>query len=654
MHRNTLTIHSAAVVLAVAAVFTFPANPHPLHAADEPPFFAPGDCALAVGGNVECGTLTVLEDRSDPGDGTVELAVVILKSTSPNPLPDPVIYLEGGPGGSIALGGAGLAAPFLAERDFILLEQRGNTLSKPRLDCPEHDAAFIDTFTTADPIERETEIMVAAAAACRDRLQAQGVDLGQYHSASTAADFADLRPVLGFDQWNLYGISYGTRLALTILRDHPEGLRSVVLDSVYPPSIKVYENFPADYDHSLQTVFDACAADPACKADYPDFEASYFQAVDALNAHPAREQALGKDIQFTGDDLRLATYIMLYDPAAISLIPLLADELNAGHTGMIGPLMESFGVYLSAVTDGKWWSVECYEEFGLNDLAAVAEAEKAYPRAPLHFKYRSDFTVCAEWGASTASPTFKDPVVSDVPVLLMAGEMDSSTPPGWAEEAARTLSNSHVIILPGQGHGVSTFGCGQQLSAAFIHDPRQPINHDCADGLSQQTFITRQDWVVTPIPYRLADVLSVYPQPLAQVVTGLMVAVSLVELLLAPGALLRLWCRKEEAPDSLARVSRLLATATAVIGLGVIAGLAAALIEVMKRGLLYLAVGVLRQSAWVFALMPVHALASLALAGLVVVAWRRGWWQLMGRVHVTLVAITGLGWSALMMWAWLR
>ena len=178
------------------------------------PVFTETDCWFDLPG-VVCGYLTVPEDRGDPMGNQVELAVAIIESQSANPLPDPVIYLEGGPGGAALLGIESLLDhPLLADRDLIMFDQRGTGFSVPSLNCYELE-------------EDEGENAVQA---CRDRLLDEGVNLDAYNTAATAADVNDLRLALGYEQVNLLGVSYGTKAALTTLRDFPTVIRSVVVD----------------------------------------------------------------------------------------------------------------------------------------------------------------------------------------------------------------------------------------------------------------------------------------------------------------------------------------------------------------------------------------------------------------------------------------
>ena len=205
------------------------------------PRFEPAACpaipvkALA---NASCGYLVVPEDRSEPHGGTIRLIVAIIPARSTRPKPDPVVYLAGGPGG-IAINEADLAVAvgLNHDRNLILMDQRGTLYSEPALTCPEVDHFFVRGLGLALDDPSTGRLHAAAARACYRRWAATGRNLSAYNTTENAADFADLRVALGITEWNVFGTSYGTNLALTLMREHPEGIRAVILDSVEPPSV---------------------------------------------------------------------------------------------------------------------------------------------------------------------------------------------------------------------------------------------------------------------------------------------------------------------------------------------------------------------------------------------------------------------------------
>jgi pimeloyl-ACP methyl ester carboxylesterase len=242
---------------------------------------------------VECGTMIVPEDRADPLGNIVLIGVATFRATGRRPQPDPIFFLNGGPG-SYTLETWGedysfnyLFAPFIEQRDVVLIDYRGVGSSEPNMFCDEVLDYTFDTLDDALTDAQATDSYTAAVNACRQRLiDFEGVNLRMYNSAVFAQDVADLRRVLGYDVINLFGVSYGTRLALTMLRDQPEGIRSVILDGVYPPQVdRSAENLP-NVNRALEALFTACAASRECDAEYPDLRETFYSTARRLNAEP--------------------------------------------------------------------------------------------------------------------------------------------------------------------------------------------------------------------------------------------------------------------------------------------------------------------------------------------------------------------------------
>jgi pimeloyl-ACP methyl ester carboxylesterase len=236
------------------------------------PVFEKARCkpSFPPGYDIECGYLVVPEDRSQPDTRTVHLHVAIFHSENPDPAPDPVIHLVGGPGVSLLdasrfylqAGGDRI----LDSRDYILFNQRGTRYAGPSLECPGQLQFGLELaeqqLNWQEREAREIEFLLE----CQEFLLDEGTNLAAYNSVENAADVADLRRALGYDQVNLYGISYGTKLALEIMRDHPEGIRSVILDSVYPLQVDINQEIASSAHRAFTTLFEGCASDAGCNA----------------------------------------------------------------------------------------------------------------------------------------------------------------------------------------------------------------------------------------------------------------------------------------------------------------------------------------------------------------------------------------------------
>jgi pimeloyl-ACP methyl ester carboxylesterase len=454
-----------------------------------------------AGIDVSCGYLTVPEDRDQPAGKTIRLHVGVFKSRSSNPAPDPIVYLEGGPGGhsldSAEFSFQGRFEPFLENHDFIMFDQRGTGFSEPALDCTElTDAAFqkLDQNVSSD---QSTQIDTEASLKCRDRLAKAGINLAAYTSAANAADLDDLRIALGYDKWNLYGISYGTRLALTEMRDFPAGIRSVILDSSYPLQASLDVDVPASAARVFKVFFDGCAADPACNQSYPDLKTTFYDLVDQLNRKPvtvpATDPLTDKEYQvlLNGDKLISTLFQAFY---ATEVIPLLPKAIGAARNSQDYSLLARLHLFLGAaqikyISYGMYYSVQCGEETQFETQQQLANADQAYPEQRNTFDAASAYQVCQKWGAKPAAPVENEPVTSDLPTLVLSGEYDPITPPSYNQAVAKTLSKSFFFEFPGIGHGVSISDpCPLGIAKAFLNQPDAEPASTCIAAMHEPAF----------------------------------------------------------------------------------------------------------------------------------------------------------------------
>ncbi len=464
------------------------------------PIFSEFGNSLDLGPDFRCGYLTVPEDRSKPDGRTIRLAVAIRPATAPDKKPDPIVFLTGGPGGSGLGEGPGVAKEWRPDRDVIFLDQRGALKSDPFLSCPEIDTFMASTVGLSWSAPETAEQEGAVVQACRDRLAGAGADLAAYNTAESTADVADLRIAMGYDEWNLYGISYGTDLALQTLRDHPAGIRSVVADAVLPPNINPIEAGWRGANESATAIYDACAADPACHAAFPEGRAEYTRVLNDLAAHPrtvhVADPKTGKDTTVVIDAYKLSYTVQFgtligSPPKLPSMIHNLAvgDGTEAALEVLAGVFPRGFNSY------GLQYGVECGEMVGRTDPERVAAAgARDFPDAPgsvtaLPSMFPWIFGDCAKWDVPTASAQGTTAVTSDVPVLLTSGAFDGTLPPSYAAEAAKTLKNSTQLVFPGIGHGASRWAptCFATIMANFLERP-SGFDHSCVDTFEPPAF----------------------------------------------------------------------------------------------------------------------------------------------------------------------
>ncbi len=435
---------------------------------------------VVEGKDVRCGYLTVPEDHSRPQGRTIRLAVAIFKAVYSNPDADPVVDLQGGPGTQLlstigpALTPTNLPHYQLGDRDLILFDQRGVGYSQPSLGCQDNETLQ----------------------ACHDRLVRQGINLSNYNTIQNAEDVHDLVHTLGYHQVTLWGISYGTRLALTVMRLFPSDIRSAVLDSTSPPQIDIESGFPAATQRAFDTLFQGCAADQYCNEHYPHLQAVFTQLVSDLNQHPATIQVTdpqtGKTARatITGDGVMNGLRNALYDTALIPKLPKVIYQLARHDYSQVGAVSEAANAALGSDSVGMFYSVVC-SEWTITPHALPAAVQMVEPQMRQYFltSMQADYANCQLWHVQPVPPAQWQPVSSAIPTLILAGEYDPATPPAYGMLAARTLSKSYFFLFPGTGHGViGRNSCATSMFLAFLALADRAPDSTCLSGVGEPLF----------------------------------------------------------------------------------------------------------------------------------------------------------------------
>jgi pimeloyl-ACP methyl ester carboxylesterase len=461
-----------------------------------PSTFKKSDCQFDAPSNIpiECGFLSVPEDRSQEDSPMIQLHVAIVRTQNPHPAPDPIIILHGGPGG-YALDNMEYWLYLFnfarSDRDLIVLDQRGVGYSIPSLNCPEAEEQWYQDWTQDLSMEISDQHYDEALQACHDRLAAEGINLSAYTSAANAADVEDLRAALGYAEWNLYGSSYGTRLALTIMRDHPEGVRSAILDSVYPPQVDLFSSIAVNFERSLDLVFERCTSDPDCNQTYPALETTFYELVDQLDREPLSftlSRSSTTDLYpvlLNGDRLIWAVFQMLYMTDQIANLPWWITSIKAGTASAFPEILQWLIFSDDSLSEGMYYSIECNEETPFGSIEDIESSNKnVNPRLVDVFNLEQIHQICSGWDAKQPTLLENQAVSSDIPTLILSGEFDPITPPAWGLLTAESLSNSQFFEFPGFGHGILGSGtdrgnCSIHVVDAFLTDPSQPVEAGC-------------------------------------------------------------------------------------------------------------------------------------------------------------------------------
>gem|GEM_PF-2005367 len=458
------------------------------------------------GNNIQCGYLIVREDRQKQDSPEIQLAVAIVKSSSPQPASDPLVMLQGGPGGALLKDfdffvSAGAMRAEVGNRDIILIDQRGTGFSKPSLACQELLALQDATTEQQVSLQESTAESVQAYSQCRQRLINAHIDLNAYSTYNDANDIHDLITTLKLPQVDLYGVSYGTRLVLEVMRSFPQNVRSVILDSTLPPELHFYETIPHDYARVFQTMFQGCAADATCNRLHPNLASRFYSFIAAADQHPITMPLANAEIGKTypravmrGYDLFLGFWQMFYITSLIPAMPKLMDEAMAGNYANFAQLYSELA-FDDSVNVGMYMSVICGEAAGHNSKEQIAqtaqELDSAVRGDVIEDMDGQAFDTCNTWNVRPVDPTESQAVQSDIPTLVMEGEYDPITPPSNGDEVAKGLTHSFVARFPATGHGTYLSGqaCPVQVALNFLETPTQQPDESCVKTMGEPAFI---------------------------------------------------------------------------------------------------------------------------------------------------------------------
>lgn len=646
-----------AAILVVVSCVLFLISPTPYSrvvAQTDVPRIERADCMFTLpegivdGVDVACGYLVVPERYENPDGPTLRLAVAVISSESINPRPDPIVFNQGGPGGSTIdyFTQVLFDSPLRKNRELVLFDQRGTLYSKPALMCPEFLEETIKVLDKDLSDEENNRLFAEAAKACRDRLMEDGINLSAFNSLENARDIESLRLALGYEKINLYGVSYGTLLALHTMRDYPQGLRSVILDAVVPTQVDFNPEGVRTMDRSFKELFAACAADSECAAEYPDLESVFFEQVERLDADPVMvrltDVSSGQSYPalINGDALIQTLFQTLYSTELLPLLPKMIYDVKAGRFTFMERIL-SIITFDQTVAEGMYYSVICAEDSDFDpdaiDYAGIpprlVEGERAANEAFIQ--------VCRDWNVDQLDDSVDDPVASDIPTLLLNGRFDPITPESYGSLAAQTLSNSYIFTFNNTGHGAIGDECADQVMKAFVDDPSRPPDGRCA-GEGRIDYITGRDVIDFPV---LIKALNLDALSLAQL--GLLI-LSVLFLLTAwlvfPLAwIVRLVSGKEgRSTPFYGHLAPWVSLFLGLLGLVFVVGLTIAGSRMVSENDILILMGVSTTYRWVFFFPLLFALTWLVfflqwLGGLAGRYWA-GW----RKVYYTLLMVAGL------------
>ncbi|GJM38913.1 MAG: hypothetical protein DHS20C19_22800 [Acidimicrobiales bacterium] len=425
--------------------------------------------------------MTVPVQHEDPSGPTYDLAVTRLHAATDTPGP-PVVYLSGGPGypgGDPDVWGN---STMLAERDVIVYDQRGTGSSTPNMQCPELEQAVFDILGAAAPFADELVSRNAQVEACHARLLGEGIDLNSFSTPHSAADLDLIRQALEIDRWHLFGVSYGTRLALETMRSFPGGVETAILDSVYPTTAGEADRMRSSASRVFAAFVETCAI-TTCDADHPDLGTQLDLATSRYDDEPIELtvafDGVDHDFALTGPDVAAGLFNALYDTELIPLLPTITESFASGDTGLASELVDRGVSFLNSAAEGMAMATECADNGNLAE-AADWDEEFADPDIYATLLLVAPVSMCPWFPVEPVDPAFNEPVSTLGPALVLAGSLDPITPPGGSMDAAGYIGAVYPLTWEQIGHGVVFADpCAATLAEAWLRDSGTAKNEEC-------------------------------------------------------------------------------------------------------------------------------------------------------------------------------
>ncbi|WDI32563.1 alpha/beta fold hydrolase [Hyphococcus flavus] len=467
-------------------------------------------------GEISCYQLEVPENREKPDSRMIELQFIKLAARKPEKWDneedgdwfkraDPIIYFTGGPGAK-ALGYVKRFQNHGARdvRDLYILEQRGIGWSSDFcLDYPLFDPSHANT-----PEWNEYQLAgVKSMEACFAKASAAGVDLSGYNTIENARDARALRMALGYDEWNVWGISYGSILGQAYLKEDPEGIRAAVIDAIVPlRQDATFHNIARYYDRDLTMLQEICEADDECARNFPNFKERLKGAIEKVADSPIIiDDAIDAELFPTGkgyffhDIIGALPFILFYEqdnypslPAMIDALARMVEEEDYGRLRILTAGGPGGGVGFD-ISQGMYDAISCNDGWHPQMKAAFQEDIADYPALGKIFGSLDVVdkmaSVCEKYGANARPATDYLPVETDIRTLIVEGAMDPITPPPLAQDILSGFSNGTYVEFAYAGHGPTrSVECAGDFLTKFYDNPDSELDTSCPEGMEAPEF----------------------------------------------------------------------------------------------------------------------------------------------------------------------
>jgi pimeloyl-ACP methyl ester carboxylesterase len=439
---------------------------------------------------VRCGKYEVYEDRAANTGRRISLNIVVVPALSKTPAPDPVFWLHGGPGAAAtqtvpAAVKSGFLGQLREDRDIVFVDQRGtgnsNSLNCDLGDDPLNLQQFFGELFPVDKVRQ-----------CREKLD-KVANLALYTTPIAMDDLDEVRAALGYEQINLVAASYGTIAALVYIRQHPDHLRAVFLAGVANTNIRQPLPFAAGAQHAMNLLFEDCAADKDCRAAFPDLKKEFAAVLARFDHGPVMAKLFNlstkqvEEASITRGNFVERIRLLLYTTTFARFVPLLIHRAFQGDYIPFETLAVRYNPG-SILARGMYMTVTCSESVAfITRQDIIAQTKDTFVG---DYRVKVHVAACKEWPRGSVPRTFIDPVKSEIPVLMISGELDASTPPWLGKEALKTLPNGRQIGVRYYGHQVDS-PCIWKVMAEFIaKGSATDVNTACTNEIRRPPFAT--------------------------------------------------------------------------------------------------------------------------------------------------------------------
>ena len=411
--------------------------------------------------NRKCGRYEVFEDREAQRGRTISLNLVVIPATGTSRQPDPVFFFAGGPGQGAATV-AGSLGRIGIDRDLVFIDQRGTGQSNP-LDCREFDdpADLQAFFGDLYPLEKMR--------ACRERLE-KIADLRFYTTSIAVDDIDEIRAALGYDQINLFGISYGTQAAQAYLRQHPEHVRTVLLAGVATLNAKVPLQFARGAQAAMNALIHDCAADQTCHRAFPDLRNEFSTVLKRFNQGAVEFEMTNattetrQRVAMVRGNFVVRLLSLLYNAGSAARVPFLIHRAFANDFGPFATAALRMNL-AAGVARGVYFTITCAES-----IPFITESELKRETTSTFlgdYRTRVHIAACKDWPRANVPPGFIEPVKSNKPLLMISGMIDPASPSWLGTAALKYLPNGRQVLVPNTGHAFNS-PCVQNIAEEFL------------------------------------------------------------------------------------------------------------------------------------------------------------------------------------------